>query len=142
MGAVTKQATLAAPPEKVWEAITDPETYAKWNSSHVAFPDGPPDLTAGATYREQMTVMGMPSEVNWTVSEVEDGKRVVLEGIGAMGVKVRNGYALEPDGDGTAVTFESEFSGDAIAAMEAPLEAAASSAGDEAMKKLQGLVEG
>jgi len=140
MGAVTTQATLAAPTDKVWEAITDADSYAKWNAVHVAFPDGPPELAVGSTYKEQVTLMGMPGEVLWKVTELDDGKSMVLEGDGPMGVKLRNAYSLEDDGDGTAVTFESEFGGEALAAMEAPLEAAAGKAGDDSLAKLEALL--
>ena len=140
MGAVTKQATLPAPSEKVWDALTDSESYAKWNAVHVAFPDGPPELAVGTTYKEQVTMMGMPGEVTWTVAEFDDGKRAVLEGEGPMGVKLRNAYSLEDADGGTAVTLEMEFGGEALAAMEAPLEAAAGKAADDSIAKLEQLL--
>lgn len=140
MGAVTKSADLDAPAEKVWTILTDTGSYGQWNAVHVEFPDGAPDLGPDVTFKEKVTLMGMPGEVAWKVTEFEDGKRVVLEGEGPMGVKLRNGYAIEEADGKTKLTLESEFGGEALAAMEGPLTAAAGNAGDESLKKLEALL--
>ena len=40
--------------------------------NHAGFPDGPPQLAEGVTFRERVTIMGMPGEATWRVSSTLD----------------------------------------------------------------------
>jgi uncharacterized protein YndB with AHSA1/START domain len=137
MATITKEAELPASVEEVWAKLTDLDGYSDWLSIHTGYPDGAPSsLEPGTSFREAVTVMGMPGEVTWTVKEVEPNQSLELEGVGPMGVKLRNAYRLEPSGDGTALTCESEFGGEALAAMEGPLSNASDQALTESLAKL------
>ena len=138
MATITKEAELAAPVERVWEKLTDLEGYSDWLSIHTGYPDGvPSELTPGTSFKEAVTVMGMPGEVTWTVKHNEPERVLELEGAGPMGVKLRNAYRLESNGDGTRLTCESEFGGEALAAMEGPLSAASEQALTQSLANLE-----
>ena len=141
MAIISKEFELPASPEQVWAKLTDLDSYGDWLSIHTGFPDGAPsDLSEGATFRQGIQIMGMPGEANWTVKEVDVNSSLVLEGLGPMGVTLRNAYKLEPSGDGTKITCETEFGGPAVASMEAPLATASEQALTTSLEKLRGLL--
>ena len=65
MPEVSRSAELPAPPERAWEIFSDISRYGEWNETHDGFPDGPPELATGTTFREKVTIMGMPGEATW-----------------------------------------------------------------------------
>ena len=138
MATITKETELSASVDDVWAKLTDLEGYSDWLSIHTGYPDGAPrELTPGTTFKETVTVMGMPGEVTWTVKEIEPGSSLEFEGVGPMGVQLRNAYRLEAGGGGTKLVCESEFGGPALAAMEGPLSAASEQALNDSLKNLE-----
>jgi uncharacterized protein YndB with AHSA1/START domain len=143
MAVLESSIEIAAPPEKVWVAIADLNTYAQWMTLHVDFPDGvPEDVREGVSYREKVKVMGMPGEVTWTVADYQDSSRIELTGEGPMGTKLRAAFGLEPAGEGTKVSYESEFGGAALAPLQATVEKEAQKAGEESLANLHEAVTG
>ncbi|MEY9963914.1 carbon monoxide dehydrogenase subunit G [Streptacidiphilus sp. MAP12-16] len=141
MPEVSVSASVPAPADKVWAVITDFDRFREWNTIHTAFPNGgPAELVVGAVYSEKMTLMGMPSEAAWTVTEVEPGRSWRLEGKGPMGIALRQHYALADEGEGTLVTVESEFKGAAVNMMAARVKDATTTALTESLRKLAALV--
>ncbi|WP_042372949.1 type II toxin-antitoxin system Rv0910 family toxin [Streptacidiphilus neutrinimicus] len=141
MPEVSVSATIPAPADKIWAVITDFERFGEWNTIHTAFPNGGPvELAVGAVYGEKMTLMGMPAEVSWTVSEVAAPATLALDGKGPMGITLRQQYTLTGDGDGTKVTVDSEFKGAAVNMLAARVKEATSKALVESLEKLSGLV--
>ncbi|GAA0497773.1 type II toxin-antitoxin system Rv0910 family toxin [Streptomyces olivaceiscleroticus] len=107
MADVTAQALIAAPAEEIWRHVTDFDTYDRWNATHTSFPrGGPPMLEPGATYSENMKLMGFPAEVSWTVRAVKPARLLDIEGKGPMGVSLRMRYALVPAGAEETSTTE------------------------------------
>ena len=137
MATIIKQTQVDAPADAVWAKLADTSTYGEWLSTHVEYPEGPPDLAEGATFKEKVTIMGMPGEVDWTVTKFEPGAAVEMEGAGPMGTKLNAAYRVEADGDGSTVTFESGFEGAALAAMAQPLEAASNTALEKSLDQLK-----
>jgi carbon monoxide dehydrogenase subunit G len=137
---ITKQTEVAASTDAVWAKLTDTSSYGDWLVTHVGYPDGPPELAEGANFKEKVTVMGMPGEVEWTVTRYEPGSTVEMDGKGPMGTQMRAAYRVEESGAGSKVTFESEFSGAALAAMAQPLETASSKALEQSLEQLKAQV--
>jgi carbon monoxide dehydrogenase subunit G len=135
-------AEIPASPDKVWGVIKDLGKYSEWNVTHVAFPDGTPSLDEGAQFREQVTIMGMPGEASWTVSEI-DGSHFALSGQGPMGVMLGQKVSITPtaDGNGTTIQFEASFDGGPLAGpMGESIKASAEKAAEQSLEKLKGLV--
>ena len=140
---ISSSIEIPAPPDAVWGAIGDLNTYSQWMTVHVDFPDGvPEELKPGVSYREKVKVMGMPGEVKWTVADLQPERRIELEGEGPMGTTMRAVFEVTPAGEGTQVAYESEFSGAALAPMQAAIEKEAAKQGDESLEKLRGVVTG
>ncbi|MGW1888294.1 type II toxin-antitoxin system Rv0910 family toxin [Streptomyces sp. NPDC001970] len=141
MAEVSAEARIEAPAGKVWAQLTDFASYGKWNATHTNFPQGGPDtLEAGATFAENMKLMGFPAEVTWTVEELEAERVFAVKGKGPMGVLVGNRYTLTPDGDATTVRIDGEFTGAAVSLMAGKLKDSATAALNESLRKLGGLV--
>jgi carbon monoxide dehydrogenase subunit G len=141
MPEVSVSASVAAPADKVWAVITDFDRFGEWNVIHTGFPNGgPAELAVGAEYSEKMTLMGMPSEAAWTVTEVEPGRSYRLQGKAPMGITLSQHYILAAEGEGTLVTVQSEFKGAAVNMMAARVKDATTTALTESLRKLAALV--
>ncbi|MFC9175844.1 MULTISPECIES: SRPBCC family protein [Streptomyces] len=143
MAEVSAEARIEAPAEKVWAQLTDFSSYGQWNATHTSFPEGgPTPLELGATYEENMKLMGFPAEVVWSVDELEDGRLLTTRGTGPMGVKLAMRYTLaaSPDGGATTVRIEGEFTGAAVSLMGGKLTDSATAALQESLRRLDGLV--
>ncbi|WP_418955882.1 SRPBCC family protein [Streptomyces tritici] len=141
MAEVSAEARIEAPAEKVWAQLTDFTAYGAWNATHTSFPNGgPQSLAAGATFVENMKLMGFPAEVTWTVEEVETARVLAIRGKGPMSVDVGTRYSLTPDGEATTVRIDGEFTGAAVSLMAGRLKDSATAALDESLRKLAGLV--
>ena len=103
MATITKTAEVTAGPDAVWGKLTDTESFPDWQTTHVSYPEGPPELSEGSTFKEKVTIMGMPGEVNWTVTKVEEGSALEFEGKGPMGTHLRSSYRVESAGNGQLV---------------------------------------
>ncbi|MCX4760469.1 SRPBCC family protein [Streptomyces sp. NBC_01275] len=141
MAEVSAEARIPAPAEKVWAQLTDWPTYGEWNATHTNFPKGGPEsLELGATFQENMKLMGFPAEVEWTVAELEPARVLAIRGKGPMAVAVATRYTLTPDGDATTVRIDGEFTGAAVSLMAGRLKDSGTAALNESLRKLAGLV--
>ncbi|MGW6392575.1 type II toxin-antitoxin system Rv0910 family toxin [Streptomyces sp. NPDC055103] len=141
MAEVSAEARIEAPAGKVWARLTDFSSYGEWNATHTSFPSGgPAALETGATFTENMKLMGFPAEVLWTVEELETDRALAIKGKGPMGVTVTTRYSLAPDGDATTVRIDGGFAGAAVSLMAGKLKDSATAALTESLRKLSGLV--
>jgi carbon monoxide dehydrogenase subunit G len=141
MPTVTQSLEIPAPPDRVWEVATDWTRYGEWNVTHTGFPEGAPANEQGATFKEKITIMGMPGEAAWTVAEIEAPTRVVWDGEGPMGITLGTKLELTPNGEGTTVALEVTFDGGPLAGpMGATVAASGQRASAESLEKLKGLV--
>ncbi|MGN9761456.1 type II toxin-antitoxin system Rv0910 family toxin [Streptomyces sp. SD31] len=142
MAEVSAEARIEAPAEKIWAQLTDWSVYGQWNATHTSFPGGGPTaLEVGATFQENMKLMGFPAEVEWTIEELEPARVLAIRGKGPMAVTVATRYTLTPDGDAaTAVRIDGEFTGAAVSLMAGKLKDSATAALNESLRKLAGLV--
>jgi uncharacterized protein YndB with AHSA1/START domain len=142
MAEVTAQARIAAPAGKVWDLLTDFSSYGEWNATHTGFPEGGPEpLAAGASYQENMRMMGFPAEVTWTVDDLVPERVLGTTGKGPMGVSLGMRYTLTPEGDDTEVRIDGSFTGAAVSLMAGKLKDSATAALHESLRKIAGLVE-
>jgi carbon monoxide dehydrogenase subunit G len=139
MPTVSQSLEIPAPQQAVWEVVTDFSRYGEWNVTHTGFPDGPPAPETGHKFREQITIMGMPGEANWTITEVAAPDRTVWSGEGPMGIQLGTKLELSPhpSDDATTVSIEVSFDGGPLAG---PLgETVANSAQKGALQSLERL---
>jgi carbon monoxide dehydrogenase subunit G len=80
---VSSSAPVAAPPERVWEALCDTASYAEWvdGTDEVTRTDGP--AAPGSTYHEVNPILGpWKANTRWTVTEFDPPRRQVHRGEG------------------------------------------------------------
>ncbi|MFJ9118374.1 SRPBCC family protein [Streptomyces sp. NPDC102394] len=141
MPEISAESRIEAPAEKVWAQLTDWPAYGEWNATHTSFPQGgPASLEVGATFQENMKLMGFPAEVEWTVTELEPARVLAIRGKGPMAVTVATRYTLTPEGDATKVRIDGEFTGAAVTLMAGRLKDSGTAALNESLRKLAGLV--
>ncbi|WP_435971213.1 type II toxin-antitoxin system Rv0910 family toxin [Streptomyces sp. Qhu_M48] len=142
MAEVSAEARIEAPAGKVWARLTDFSSYGEWNATHTSFPHGGPEtLEAGATFTENMRLMGFPAEVLWTIEELESERAFAIQGKGPMGVLVTTRYSLAAaDGHATTVRIDGAFTGAAVSLMAGRLKDSATAALTESLRRLSGLV--
>jgi len=140
MAAISMTAELEASSDEVWAKLSDTGITGQWLATHVGYPEGAPEYAEGNSFTEKVTIMGMPGEVAWKVVKLIPGSAVELEGTGPMGTTLKAAYSVEPNGDSTKVTFETEFGGEALAAMAQPLENASKQALEKSIEQFKALV--
>jgi len=141
MPEVTSTLDIPAAPQAVWDVATDLSRYGEWNISHTGFPDGTPATEEGTTFREQITIMGMPGEATWTIAETIAPERTVWTGAGPMGITLGTRLELAPSGDGTTVSISVSFDGGPLAGpMGATVAASAEKGAAQSLEKLAALV--
>ncbi|MEX3101153.1 polyketide cyclase [Streptomyces sp. V2] len=142
MAEVSAEARIEAPAEKIWTRLTDWPAYGEWNATHTNFPQGgPASLETGATFQENMKLMGFPAEVEWTIGELTPARTFTITGKGPMAVALLTRYTLTPDGpSATNVRIDGEFTGAAVSLMAGKLKDSATAALNESLRKLSTLV--
>ncbi|WP_416972809.1 SRPBCC family protein [Streptomyces sp. 4F14] len=142
MAEVSAEARIEAPAEKIWTRLTDWPAYGEWNATHTNFPQGgPTSLEPGATFQENMKLMGFPAEVEWTIDELTPARSFTITGKGPMAVALLTRYTLTPDGPSAAtLRIDGEFTGAAVSLMAGKLKDSATAALNESLRKLSTLV--
>ena len=139
---VTTSIDLAADAPAVWGRLVDLASMGTWVASHAGFVGGAPQSVApGTEYTERIKVLGMPNDVRWTISTLEDGRRFAQEGRGPMGISIDAEYLVEPTTDGSRLTISQGFSGGALFAVKGQLEREVKGAQESSLAKFKELVE-
>ena len=141
MPSVTQSLEIPAPAEQVWAIATDWTRYGEWNITHSGFPDGLPPDEQGATFKEKITIMGMPGEAQWKVREFSAPVRTAWDGEGPMGIRLGTMLELTPAAQGTTVSIHVSFDGGPLAGPIGDAVARSAQKGAlESLERLKGLV--
>jgi uncharacterized protein YndB with AHSA1/START domain len=110
MANVRTSIDIAAPPERVWEPVTDLERLGEWVSIHRNFPEPPPaEVRQGTRFQQTVALAGTPFAVEWIAIEVDGPQRLAWEGTGPAGATARTTYSLSAETGGTRFAYENEF---------------------------------
>jgi uncharacterized membrane protein len=90
MTTVRQAVVVDAPPDEVWEVISDPRNLPHWNQ-HIHAVSGVPDrpLRPGDTYRTEIRILGVPFQIRATVLEVDPPRGSVVRLSGPLEAVVR-----------------------------------------------------
>jgi uncharacterized protein YndB with AHSA1/START domain len=110
MASVNTSIDIAAPPERVWQMVTDLDRLDEWVSIHRDFPTPPPaTVEQGTRFKQTLAVAGTPFAVEWTAVEVDGPQKLSWEGTGPAGTSARTTYSLAAQDGGTRFAYENEF---------------------------------
>lgn len=106
---------LPGTPEQVMGLLLDFPRYGEWLALHVSWPDGAPNsISEGATYLENVKVLGTPARVRWTVTHFDPPQGFAIEGTGPMGVSAGLWFSATPCAAGVAVCVTGGFHSSAL----------------------------
>jgi carbon monoxide dehydrogenase subunit G len=110
MATVREEVHIDAPPERVWDILTDPERVAQYNVTivEVKNPTGRLDQV-GASFDAVVKVYGRRIEGRWEVVEVDPQRRIVQRGSGAGGGTATVIGTIEPSNGGTNAAVEIDY---------------------------------
>jgi acetyl-CoA C-acetyltransferase len=92
---------IAADPDRIFAILADPARMGDWLVLHAGWPAAPPaGFVTGARFAQRVKLMGVPSEVRWTVSGVEPPRTIWLDGTGPMGIAVGFYLSVAPAAGG------------------------------------------
>lgn len=102
MPRIHSEIEIEAPPERVWEILTDPERLPEYNATIIEVSDATGRLDqVGSTYRGVAKVYGRRIEGVWEVTEVIPMRRIVQRGSAPGGGAATVSGTLEPTDRGT-----------------------------------------
>ncbi|HTZ85507.1 MAG TPA: SRPBCC family protein [Solirubrobacteraceae bacterium] len=110
MSVVTASTRIAAPCERVWDVVMDPERLRDWVTIHrklVHADDGP--ARVGFEMDQRIHLRGVSLDVHWRLVECDLGKKAVWEGRGPARSRARTEYVLSREDDATRFDYLNEF---------------------------------
>jgi uncharacterized membrane protein len=111
MSTVKADIEIAAPIEKVWETVMNPQRLADWVTIHKSVKnvsDSP--LRRGSTMEQAMHVRGLTFHVRWTVVSMRAPERAEWEGTGPAHSRALIRYELaRVDDERTRFQYTNEF---------------------------------
>lgn len=112
MGHIEATNILTASPEAVWKIISNPQTWGDWFTVHAGWiEDAPTTITQGSKLVEKIVMLGMANKLEWTVTDIEESKKLAMSGTGMAGVKVGFAFVIEPDEVGSKFSVIGDFEG-------------------------------
>lgn len=111
MSTVSAKVDIAAPVEKVWETVMDPNRLGEWVTIHKSVGDvSDLPLRPGSTMNQAMVVRGVTFHVHWTLASVDSPRMAEWEGTGPAHSRARIQYLLrDADDGGTDFEYTNEF---------------------------------
>lgn len=144
MSRVACHTQIAAPPEAVWDVVTDVGRLGEWVTIHRGVRDAPDTITPGATFSQDLEVAGRGFTVAWEAVEVDPPRLLVWRGAGPARTRAETSYRLAPEGDGTRFDYENEFTlpGGALGRLVGgAISGRSRREGDASLERLRALVE-
>ncbi len=142
MASVTVTADIDATPEQVWAVLANPATWGEWVEIHQGFAgEAPGQFVPGGAFVQRVRVMGMPGDVRWTVTGLQEPVRLELEGVGPMGIGLRAEYSIEQRGSSSTVAGVMDFKGAAVMMVGAQLESEVGASLRASLTKLKARIE-
>jgi uncharacterized protein YndB with AHSA1/START domain len=144
---VERTIEIEAPPERVYETVTDPRCLDDWVTIHAGLkssPDG--ELRQGSELVQCLKMAGRRFDVAWRVVEVDRPRRVVWEGKGPARSSAKVVYELEAaGGDGTRFHYLNEYKlpgGPIGAAVGRAMKRVSGREAERSLERLKALIEG
>jgi hypothetical protein len=116
---IAKQLELAAAPDQIGEVLVDLEHWPDWFALHKGWVGPvPARATAGTKFKHKARILGVPGDIEWTVTELDFPTRFTVKGKGTSRTGAEIDFTVTPDGDGSNVAFVAKLTGLAIKPFE------------------------
>jgi carbon monoxide dehydrogenase subunit G len=142
---VERSTEIAAPAEKVYDLVMDPQRLEDWVTIHDHLEDAPDgSLREGSKLTQCLRLAGRRFRVRWTVVENDPCRRVVWEGRGPVRSRARVVYEFDERDGGTRFSYSNEYHlpGGPLAHLAEPVVRRVTARElDDTLEKLKQLVE-
>jgi carbon monoxide dehydrogenase subunit G len=131
---------LPLPPDSAWALLSDLARFDEWLTIHDAWESEIPELAAGATVTERLTVMGISSAIDWTIETFAPPSSLTIGGTGLAGAQIRFTLGLEPRDGSSLASINVQFTGALmVGAIGAAVEKNATAELETSLERLQRL---
>ena len=120
MPSVSRTLTTTAPPEKVFDYLSDFRNAEEWDPGTKTCERISGDGGVGTTYRNVSSFMGREAEVTYTTAELTRPALIDLRGRNES-FHGQDHFEIRPSGDGAEVTYHAEFTFVGLAKLISPL---------------------
>jgi carbon monoxide dehydrogenase subunit G len=101
---------IAAPPDAIYDVVTDPQRLEDWVTIHEKLVKAPlGSLKKGSKLTQQLRLAGKCFTVHWTVVQSDRPRKMVWKGSGPVRSKASVTYEFEPNGAGTCFSYVNEY---------------------------------
>jgi carbon monoxide dehydrogenase subunit G len=142
---VEREIQIAAPPDAVYDLITDASRLADWVTIHQGIEGKvPAELEEGAQLTQCLKLAGRGFKVRWTVVESRRPHRLAWDGRGPVRSHARVVNALTPKDGGTLFSYTNEYDlpGGPLGRMAGPMvQRVTGGELEESLRRLKALVE-
>lgn len=113
---IDREATLPADPATLWTTATPPHCWEQWLSLHVRWPEPPPaQLRVGSTFKQVVSLLGMPIPVTWTVTDHDAPSVFAMAGQAAVGVGISIRFDIARADRGSSLKVSADVTGALVA---------------------------
>ena len=111
MAKVESKVEVALPPEEAWAKAADLETLPQWVTLHDGWRGPLPELAKGAKIACVVKVKNFRNRVDWTITEYDPPRALVLDGKGVAGTKYKLTVTIAPAGSGSTIALRADLGG-------------------------------
>jgi len=113
---IDREADLPADPATLWTTATPPSRWEEWLSLHVRWPAPPPtQVQVGSTFKQVVSLLGMPIPVTWTVTRFDAPSVFAMDGQAVVGVGVAIRFDIAEATGGSALKVSADLTGALVA---------------------------
>ncbi len=103
MGTIEETVSLPAPPQRVWEVVSDPARFGDWLTMHRSWAgETPAAFAQGDRVTQLAGIANIPITITWTVDAYEPPRAVRLSGTALLGVAASIALDIAAEGDGAS----------------------------------------
>jgi carbon monoxide dehydrogenase subunit G len=117
---IERTVTTTASPQVVWDYLSDFRNTEEWDPPTRSTTREQGDGSVGTVYRNISSILGNDVEIEYTVVERKAPHRIQLRGT-TSAMEMLDTITVEPDGEGSKVTYHAEFSPQGAAKLTHPL---------------------
>ena len=116
---IARQLQLAAAPDRIADVLVDLEHWPDWFALHKGWAGPIPQrASVGTKFKHKVRMLGVPGEIEWTVTELDLPTHVTVKGKGTSRTGAEIDFTITPAGEGSEIAFVAKLSGLAIKPFE------------------------
>ncbi len=109
---ISRSHDLPAPPAEVAAFVSDLSRWPDWFALHKGWSgDIPTEARVGTKFKHKVRVLGVPGDVSWEVTDLQEPSRFALKGKGPSRTSVGIDFVIAAREDGSTIAFTASMGG-------------------------------